>query len=115
MIKSAFPRALCKQIRDLLAAGGQITREGAAVVIDGPPQVADALRAEAEQLAILVPSVTADDAALVRSVLEDVGVSVAYIRDPAAARNAVADICASQPEVSDPAVRRCGQAMPATR
>ncbi len=100
MTKSTFPPALCKQIRNLLAAGGQISREGATLVVDGPPQVADALRAEAERLATsIIPSVTADDAALVRSLLEDAGVSVAYITDPAAARNAVSDICASQPEV----------------
>ena len=85
MTKSTFPPALCKQIRNLLAAGGQISREGATLVVDGPPQVADALRAEAERLATsIIPSVTADDAALVRSLLEDAGVSVAYITDPAA-------------------------------
>ena len=100
MTTSTFAPALRKQIRDLLAAGGQISRDGATVVVEGPPQVADTLRAEAEQLAAsIMPSVTADDAALVRSLLEDAGVSVAYITDPAAARNAVADIRASQPEV----------------
>ena len=100
MTKAALAPALRKQIRHLLAAGGQISCEGAAVVVDGPPEVADSLRAKADQLAIsIVPSVTPDDAALVRSLLEDAGVSVAYITDPAAARNAVADIRASQPEV----------------
>jgi hypothetical protein len=69
---STFAPALRKQICDLLAAGGQISRDGATVVVEGPPQVADTLRAEAEQLATsIVPSVTADDAALVRSLLED--------------------------------------------
>ena len=100
MTTSTFAPALRKQIRDLLAAGGQISREGATVVVDGPPEVADTLRAEADQLATsIVPSVTPDDAALVRSLLDDAGVSIAYITDPAAARNAVADIRASQPEV----------------
>ena len=100
MTTSTFAPALRKQIRDLLAAGGQISRDGATVVVDGPPEVADSLRAEADQLATsIVPSVTPDDAALVRSLLDDAGVSVAYITDPAAARNAVADIHASQPEV----------------
>ena len=90
MTKSTFAPALRKQIRNLLAAGGQISREGATLVVDGPPQVADTLRAEADRLATsIVPSVTADDAALVRSLLDDAGVSVAYITDPAAARNAV--------------------------
>jgi DNA polymerase I len=100
MTKAALAPALRKQIRHLLAAGGQISCQGAAVVVDGPPEVADSLRAKADQLAIsIVPSVTPDDAALVRSLLEDAGVSVAYITDPAAARNAVAEIRASQPEV----------------
>jgi hypothetical protein len=62
--------------------------------------VADILRAEADQLAtFIVPSVTPDDAALVRSLLEDAEASIAYITDPAAARNAVAEIRASQPKV----------------
>jgi hypothetical protein len=78
MTKSTFSPALRKQIRDLFAAGGQISREGACVVIEGPAHVADTLRAEAEQLATsIVPSVTPDDAALVRSLLEDAGVSIA--------------------------------------
>jgi hypothetical protein len=91
MTDSTFAPALRKQIRNLLAAGGQISRDGATMVVEGPPQVADTLRAEAEQLAAsIMPSVTADDAALVRSLLEDAGVSVAYITDPAAAGNASA-------------------------
>ena len=70
MTKAALAPALRKQIRHLLAAGGQISCEGAAVVVDGPPEVADSLRAKADQLAIsIVPSVTPDDAALVRSLL----------------------------------------------
>src|SRR5262249_1488502 len=58
-----------------------------------------ALLAADDQLATsIVPSVSPDDAALVRSLLDDAGVGIAYITDPAAARNAVADINASQPE-----------------
>ena len=46
------------------------------MVVDGPPEVADTLRAEADRLATsIVPSVTPDDAALVRSLLDDAGVS----------------------------------------
>ena len=100
MTKSTFPPALRKQVRNLLAAGGQISCEGTTVMIDGPPEVAAPLRAETDQLATaIVPSVTPDDAALVRSLLEEAGASIVYITDPAAARNAVADIRASQPEV----------------
>jgi hypothetical protein len=100
MTKSTFPPALRKQICDLLAAGGQISREGATVVVDGPREVAAALLAAGDQLdTSIVPSVTPDGAALVRNLLAEVGASIAYITDPALARNAVADIRASQPEV----------------
>src|SRR5215831_18118680 len=100
MTDSTFAPELRKQIRNLLAAGGQISREGATVVVDGPPEVADTLRAEADRLATsIVPSVSPDDAVLVRSLLDDAGASVAYITDPALARKAVADIRACQPEV----------------
>ena len=47
----------------------------------------------------IVPSITQDDAALVRSLLADAGANVTYIIDAAIARKAVADIRASQPEV----------------
>jgi CheY-like chemotaxis protein len=95
-----FPPALRRQVRDLIAIGGRITRDGITVVVDGPAEVADALRTETDQLAAhIVPSVTPDDAALVRNLLTDAGTSVAYVTDPAAAREAVADIRASQPEV----------------
>ena len=68
MTKSTFAPALRKQIRDLLAAGGQISREGATVVVDGPREVADALLADDDQLATsIVPSVTPDDAVHVRN------------------------------------------------
>ena len=95
-----FPPALRRQVRDLIAIGGRITRDGVTVVVDGPAEVAGALRTETDQLATyIVPSVSPDDAALVRNLLTDAGTSVAYVTDPAAAREAVADIRASQPEV----------------
>jgi DNA polymerase I len=95
-----FPPALRRRIRDLVASGGRITRDGVIVMIDGPPEVADALRTETDQLAShIVPSVTPDDAALVRNLLADAGTNVAYVRDAAAARKSLADIRASQPEV----------------
>jgi DNA polymerase-1 len=94
------PRVLRMLVRDFLGAGGRITRDGVAVVIHGPPEIADAFRAQAGGLVkYLVPSVTPEDASLVRSLLTDAGADVAYITDPAAARAAVASICASQPEV----------------
>ena len=95
-----FPRHLRKPLLDLLAAGGCVARDGSRVLIDGPPALADALRAHAEQLAQhVVPSVGADEAELVRSLLADAGASVAYITSPSAARQAVAEIRASAPDV----------------
>jgi DNA polymerase-1 len=95
-----FPLALRRLARDLLVVGGQIIRDGTAVLIDGPPEIADALRDKADQLATyVVPSVTPDDAALVRNLLADAGVDVAYITESRVARMAVATICASQPDV----------------
>ena len=96
----SLPPALRRQVRDLIAIGGRITRDGVTVMVDRPPEMAGALRTETDQLATyIVPSVTPDDAALVRNLLTDAGTSVAYVTDPAAARQAVADIRASQPEV----------------
>ena len=95
-----FPSDLRKPLLDLLAAGGCVARDGSRVLIDGPPALADALRARAEQLAQhVVPSVRADEAELVRSLLADAGASVAYITSPSAARQAVAEIRAGAPEV----------------
>ena len=63
-----------------------MARDGSRVLIDGPPALADAVRAHAEQLAQhVVPSVSADEAELVRSLLADAGASVAYITSPLAA------------------------------
>ena len=47
----------------------------------------------------VVPSVGADEAELVRSLLADAGASVAYITSPGAARQAVAEIRAGAPDV----------------
>ena len=95
-----FPRDLRKPLVDLLAAGGWVARDGSRVLIDGPPALADALRAYAEELAQhAVPSVRADEADLVRSLLADAGVTVAYITSPGAARQAVAEIIAGCPDV----------------
>jgi hypothetical protein len=46
-----------------------------------------------------VPSVSADEAELVRSLLSDAGVSVTYITSPCAARQAATEICAGAPDV----------------
>ena len=95
-----LPRHLRKPLLDLLAAGGRVARDGSRVLIDGPPALADALHAHAEPLAQhVVPSVSADEAELVRSLLADAGASVAYITSPSAARQAVAEIRASAPDV----------------
>jgi hypothetical protein len=61
---SELPFALRRLVRDLLAAGGRITRDSATLMVDGPPEVADPLRAHVAELATdIVPSVTLDDAA----------------------------------------------------
>jgi hypothetical protein len=95
-----FPRNLRKPLLELLAAGGCVARDGNRVLIDGPPALANALRAHAEELAQhVVPSVGADEAELVRSLLADAGASVAYITSPSEARRVVAEIRASDPDV----------------
>jgi DNA polymerase I len=82
------------------AAGGFVARDGSRILIDGPPALADALRPHAEQLAQhVLPSVRADEAELVRSLLADAGASIAYVTSPSAARQAVAEIRASAPDV----------------
>jgi hypothetical protein len=97
---TALPSPLRRLIRNLLAAGGRITRDSASIMVYGPPDVADALRSHVTELATyIVPSVTPDDAGFVRGLLADAGASVAYITGPAAARDAVADICGSRPDV----------------
>jgi hypothetical protein len=80
MTVTNFPRHLRKPLLELLAAGGSMARDGSRVLIDGPPALADGLRGHAEELAQhIVPSVSAEEAELVRSLLADAGASVAYI------------------------------------
>jgi DNA polymerase I-like protein with 3'-5' exonuclease and polymerase domains len=100
MTISDFPRHLRKPLLDLVAAGGCVARDGNRVLIDGPQALADTLRTHTEELAHhVVPSVRADEADLVRSLLADAGARVAYITSPSAARQAVAEIRAYSPEV----------------
>ena len=100
MTISDFPRHLRKPLLDLVAAGGCVARDGSRVLIDGPQALADTLRAHTEELAQhVVPSVGADEAELVRSLLAEAGVSVAYITSPTAARQVVAEIRAGAPDV----------------
>jgi DNA polymerase I len=100
MPNTDFPRHLRNPLLELLAAGGCVARDGNRVLIDGPPALANALRAHAEELAKhVVPSVGADEAELVCSLLADAGASVAYITSPSEARRVVAKIRASDPDV----------------
>ena len=99
MLNTDLPRHLRKPILDLLAAGGCLARDGR-MLIDGPPPFADALQGYTEQLAQhVVPSVSAHEAELVRSLLADAGASVAYIASPDESRRAVAEILAGDPDV----------------
>ena len=62
-----LPIHLRKAVRDLIAAGGRVARDGNRVLIDGPQAAADAVRAHSEELVqYVVPSVGADEAELVR-------------------------------------------------
>ena len=95
-----FPRYLRKPLLELLAAGGTVTRDGSHVLIDGPAALANAVRTHDKQLAQhVVPSVSADEAELVRGLLAEAGASVTYLTSPSEARRAVAEICASTPDV----------------
>ena len=95
-----LPIYLRKPIRDLLAAGGRISRDGNQVLIEGPLALADAVRTHAGELArYVVPSVDVKEAELVRSLLADAGAAVAYIIHPDEARQAVAGIVAGVPDV----------------
>ena len=87
MTVTNFPMHLRKPLLELLAAGGTVARDGSRVLINGPRQLADAVRAHAHQLTQhVVPSVRADEVELVRSLLSDAGASVTYITSPVAAR-----------------------------
>ncbi len=95
-----MPMHLRKPIRDLIATGGHVARDGSLVLIDGPPALADAVRAYTEELVrYVVPSVSAEEAELVRDLLTDVDTTVAYVTSPDAARQAVAEIIAGVPDV----------------
>jgi DNA polymerase-1 len=101
--KPDFPPQLRKLVRDLLAGGGHVVREGSKVLIDGPEIVAPAiaaLRAHCDELnGSLIPSATPEEAALTRELLADAGVTIAYITDRETARRASSEVCASEPEV----------------
>ena len=43
MTAATFAPALRKQIRDLLVAGGHISHDGATLLVEGPPELANAL------------------------------------------------------------------------
>ena len=95
-----MPMHLRKPLRDLIATGGSVARDGNRLLIDGPAAAADAVRAHTEELVRhVIPSVGADEAELVRSLLADAGARVAYITGPDAARQAVAEIVADAPDV----------------
>ena len=97
---NGLPIHLRKAVRDLLAAGGRVARDGNRLLIDGPAAAADAVRAHAEELVqYVIPSVTAEEAELVRGLLADAGAGVAYVTAPDAARQVVAEIVAGAPDV----------------
>jgi DNA polymerase I-like protein with 3'-5' exonuclease and polymerase domains len=99
-LKNTMPLPLRKAVRALLAAGGSISRDGTRVLIDGPLEPAGAVRDRIEELIKhVVPTVSAAEAELVRSLLADSGASVAYITSPDAARQVVVDILAGAPNV----------------
>ena len=64
---NGLPGHLRKAIRDLIAAGGSVARDGNHVLIDGPAAMAEAVRAHTEELVrYVIPSVGAEEAELVR-------------------------------------------------
>jgi 3'-5' exonuclease len=97
---NGLPVRLRKSVRALIAAGGRVARDGGRMLIDGPAAAADAARIHTEELVRhVIPSVSADEAGLVRELLAEAGVSVAYITSPGPARQAVAEIVAGDPAV----------------
>ena len=97
---NALPRHLRLPIRDLIAAGGSVARDGDRVLIDGPLSLTSTLYAHVDELQqYFVPSVGAEQAALVRELLADAGAKVAYITAPEAARQAVAEMITGAPDV----------------
>jgi DNA polymerase I len=97
---NGLPIYLRKALRDLIAAGGQVARDGHRLLIDGPEGAAGAVRAYTEELVrYVIPSIGASEAELVRELLADAGAKVAYVTAPEAARQAVAEIVAGAPDV----------------
>jgi DNA polymerase I len=95
-----MPIHLRKVVRDLMAAGGRVARDGNCLLIDGPAAVADVACAHTEELVRwVVPSVSADEAKLVRELLAEAGANVVYVTAPDAARQAVAEIVAAATDV----------------
>jgi hypothetical protein len=97
---NGLPMHLRKPLQALIAAGGSVARDGNRLLIDGPSAPADAVRAYTEELVqYVVPSISTEEAELVRSLLADAGAGVAYITSPDAARQAVAEIVTGVPDV----------------
>ena len=97
---NGLPIHLRKPIRELLADGGCVARDGNHVLVDGPEATVEAVRARSDELVrYVIPSVGVDEAELVRDLLADAGASVAYITSPQEARRAVAEIVADAPDV----------------
>ena len=95
-----MPIHLRKALQALLPAGGAVARDGNQVLVEGPAALVEAVRAHIAGLErYVVPSVGADEAELVRSLLADAGAAVAYVTSPSAARQAVAEILAGKPDV----------------
>jgi DNA polymerase I-like protein with 3'-5' exonuclease and polymerase domains len=99
-MSTSMPTHLRRPLRELLAAGGSVARDANQVMIAGPPVLASALQDGVDELAgYVVPSIDAEQAALVRALLTDAGATVAYVTTPAIARQAVANIIAGAPDV----------------
>ena len=70
----------------------------ASLLVEGPPALTKAIFPE-HLAPYVVPSVGAAEAKLVRELLADAGAAVAYVTDPAMARQAVEGIVAAAPDV----------------
>jgi DNA polymerase I-like protein with 3'-5' exonuclease and polymerase domains len=87
-------------LRDLLAAGGSVARDGNRVLIEGPPALSSGLQTHINELARhIVPAIDAQQAELVRDLLADAGAMVLYITVPETARQVVAQIVTGAPDV----------------
>jgi hypothetical protein len=100
MRSKGLPIHLRSSVRDLLAAGGAVARDGNILLIKGPSAPADTARAHAEELArYVIPAVTTEEGELVRELLADAGAGALYITSPDEAREAVAAILSGTSEV----------------